>query len=259
MLCRVEGCTNKARYKKDPLCQTHYHRKWRNGDLDVHRKKAVERYERNKGYQYIYMPSHPLTAKGQLYVPEHRVVLYSVIGDKKMNCAICGCDLNWNSCHVDHIDENPRNNSAENLRPTCLRCNVWRSMPPAHVRMKSAHAVTFDGETKTPSEWARDPRVSVSGSTIIRRICSGMSDEDALFGKKATHNGNKIKPSRRKTAFAHERKNSISLTIDGVTLTAAEWSRDPKCSVTDGAIRLRVASGWNDRDAVFKPGRLAKK
>jgi hypothetical protein len=62
-------------------------------------------------------------------------------------------------------------------------------MPPAHKRIRNAIAITFDGETKTPHEWSKDPRVSVSGSQIRLRKKAGMSDEQALFAPKKTHNG----------------------------------------------------------------------
>lgn len=32
MLCSIEGCDRKAKYKKTGWCQTHYHRWWRQGD-----------------------------------------------------------------------------------------------------------------------------------------------------------------------------------------------------------------------------------
>lgn len=34
-LCSVGGCTRKARYKKSGWCQTHYHRWWRTGSLEI--------------------------------------------------------------------------------------------------------------------------------------------------------------------------------------------------------------------------------
>lgn len=194
MKCKVDGCNGSVRYKAACLCQKHYFRLRRNGDFENHMPIARQRYEDEKGYQFIYSPGHPLANKGQSYVSEQRVVLFDRIGNGPMKCEICGVQMTWKSCQADHIDENPRNNSPENIRPLCRRCNVWRSMPVAHKRISNSIPITFDGETKTPHEWSKDPRVSISGSAIRKRKQSGMSDFDALFASKSTHNG---KPCRK--------------------------------------------------------------
>lgn len=51
----------------------------------------------------------------------------------------------------------------------------------------TAPMLTFDGETKTATDWQRDPRTQVSQSTILARKRRGMSDEEALFSPKKTH------------------------------------------------------------------------
>ena len=190
MQCRIDGCDGAVRYRAAQLCAKHYHRQRRNGTTDIVRKAGRARFEDDRGYQHIHAPAHPLCNKGQIYVPEHRIVLYEAIGPDPMCCELCGKQLTWATCDVDHIDENPRNNARENLRPTCRQCNISRNMPPAHQRMRNSIAITFNGETKTPHEWGKDPRVTLSGGQIRHRKKAGMSDEDALFAPKRTHNGN---------------------------------------------------------------------
>ena len=253
MQCKVEGCGKEARYKAACLCQMHYFRMRRNGDTETHRTPARQRYEDDRGYQFVYAPKHSLTPKGQLYVPEHRKILYEAIGPGPMSCEICGAPLTWRTCQADHIDENPRNNDRKNLRPLCRRCNVWRSMPPAAQRMKGVVVLTFGGQSKTANEWARDPRVHVSGRTIRARKCAGMTDEQALFGEKRTHNGNlRTDARKRKTQFKHQRSNAVAISIDGVTKTAAEWAREPGVTVTAGGIAWRIKNGWVARQAVYQ-------
>lgn len=187
MQCKVDGCDRESHYKAAQLCQMHYHRQRRRGSFEV--KTGRPRYEDERGYQYVHVPGHPLCAKGQSYVAEQRVVLYAAIGPGPMDCVLCGCGLTWKTCQADHIDENPRNNARDNLRPLCRRCNTWRSMPPAHIRVSNATVLTWAGETKTAFEWSRDERINLSAGAIRNRKRRGMSDEECLFAPKVTHNG----------------------------------------------------------------------
>lgn len=195
MLCCVNGCERDAQYKKDRLCQKHYFRKWRYGTVEL-QKSAAPRHENPQGYQWILAPDHPLRHKNGKYVAEHRAVLFSKIGPGPMCCAICGKGLTWDTCKVDHIDENVRNNEISNLRPTCNFCNTRRGMSRP-VEWSRTHSIEFDGMRMTAAEWARDPRVKVCGRQIILRKKSGMSDEDALFAPKKTHKAKQLKESQQ--------------------------------------------------------------
>lgn len=254
MKCAVEGCERDALYKGEQLCQKHYFRKWRNGTTNLVRTRKY-RLQNPKGYQRIYEPNHPLSDK-RGYVYEHRAVLYSKIGDVPFTCDLCGVTLTWSTCHVDHIDNDVTNNKEENLRPTCSTCNTRRGMGEP-VTWSRTHVIEFEGERKTPTEWARDSRVSVCGNQIVLRKMAGMSDADALFSAKKTHNG--MVPRKKQTPPKHTRKNSISITINGETMTSAEWARRPECTVTDGAIRNRIKSGWDRVESVLTPKRATRR
>ncbi|HBN7049652.1 TPA: hypothetical protein L3360_001236 [Escherichia coli] len=55
--------------------------------------------------------------------------------------------------------------------------------------------LTFNGETKTATDWQRDPRTKISYGTILARKRRGMTDEEALFSQKKTrtsHNASKF-------------------------------------------------------------------
>lgn len=258
MKCSIEGCGRNARYKSKQLCQMHYFRLWRNGTVELKPKGYKYRQENPQGYQYIYEPDHALAITTG-YVSEHRYLIYEKYGMNLPDCEICGKPTDWKTCHIDHIDNNPRNNNIDNLRPLCRGCNTFRDYPAQHTLSRN-HSITYDGLTMTATEWARDPRIKVSGSTIVLRIKRGMSVYDALFSDKVTHNGKPKTDNRiRKTNFKHERSNAVAVTIEGVTQTANEWARHPLCTVTANTIVNRVRSNWNHSEAVFTPARSQKK
>lgn len=188
MDCKVDGCGREAHYKAAQLCQMHYFRVWRYGTTDtVKRGKARPRQETPQGYQWVYDPTHPLKHQSSGYVAEHRAVLYAALGDGPLACELCGVALTWESCRVDHIDCDVRNNARSNLRPTCNTCNTQRGIgePASWSRTQ---AIEFAGVVKTAHEWSRDPRVKVASHTILRRLRRGMTVEQALFAPKVTHN-----------------------------------------------------------------------
>lgn len=184
--CRVDGCDRKATYKSDRLCQKHYFRVRRYGTTDTtrsgHRK---ERVITPNGYVRVSDDNHPLASSG--YVFEHRKVAYDDRNGIAKCCEMCGRKVTWSTCHVDHIDEDRQNNESCNLRVCCNACNTRRNPRLSSYEHKGCLAVSFNGETKTPAEWERDPRVEVSGSTICRRKKKGESDYDALFRERITH------------------------------------------------------------------------
>lgn len=198
-LCKIEGCGREAQYKEQGVCQKHYFRFRRNGSYDtLPRSPRAQRVEMpGKGYQRVFDPGHVL-ADGGGYVAEHRKIVYSRFGDTLPPCELCGAALDWKTCHIDHIDEDVRNNTPENLRPLCRPCNTFRKYPEQHT-LAGRTALTFEGVTKTPHEWSRDPRVKVASTTIRLRKAAGMSDEDALFAPKVTHRSKAAaKPAARK-------------------------------------------------------------
>ncbi|EKT4568476.1 HNH endonuclease [Pseudomonas putida] len=255
MQCSVKDCGRAARYKSAQLCQRHYFRMRRNGSLDLLPVNRSVRYITSNGYVTLYMPDHPLANKGGC-VFEHRFVMWPIVGPDCRPCELCGKAESWPTCHVDHIDEDRQNNSAGNLRILCRGCNVKRGFgPESYADLSKVGLIEFEGRRDTATNWARDPRVKVSGATIRARKASGMSDEDALFAEKVTHNGREKKKPARKTAHKHERSNSVAITIDGLTMSAAEWSRVEGTAVTENTIISRYRSGWDPIEALITPGR----
>ena len=88
------------------------------------------------GYRRLWDPLHPLAMKGG-YVPQHRAVLYALIGPGEHECHWCGVSVAWGTtgmkaCYkgvlvVDHVDGDKSNNGGSNLVPSCSACNINRS------------------------------------------------------------------------------------------------------------------------------------
>lgn len=192
-MCFVDGCERDSMYKVKDLCQMHYFRFMRNGVFTLKGGRESVRdpsasHITSNGYVVVYRPEHPL-ARGTGHILQHREVLYNFIGDNTPDCTICGCKTSWEiyRYHVDHIDENKKNNELSNLRMLCNSCNVGRTKK-VHHKSISGKAVTINGITKTPQEWTRVDGVKVSGSTIRRRLSMGFSDYDSVYSKRLTHN-----------------------------------------------------------------------
>lgn len=256
MLCSVKDCGREARYKTAQLCQKHYFRIRRNGTVERRAIGGAMKYVTPNGYVTLRMPDHPLANKGGL-VFEHRFVMWPIVGADCRPCELCAKPQTWATCHVDHVDENRLNNDPENLRILCRGCNVKRGFrPESHEFRSKVGLIEFEGRRDTATAWARDPRVKVSGTTIRLRKESGMSDHDALFAEKITHNGRKRVPPPRKTATKLERSNAAAITVEGYTMTLADWTREPGVSVSAGSIVNRIAEGLEPIHAVFaRPGK----
>lgn len=54
-----------------------------------------------------------------------------------------------------------------------------------------------------------------------------------------------------RAAQVRNRRNNILLTLDGITLTAAEWAR--RVGISAPALRDRLKKGWSDEDALTLP------
>ena len=91
-------------------------------------------------YIKVWVPGHPLVRPDdpEPVLPEHRVVLYDKIGPGPHPCHWCGKILEWKiktsvrkgilsgSIVADHVDGNDRNNSPDNIVPSCHSCNTKR-------------------------------------------------------------------------------------------------------------------------------------
>lgn len=178
MICKIDGCEKPVHYKSRGICQMHYFRYMRNGTYEKNNGEPYKyRASNPKGYQMIKIPGHPLAHKSG-YVYEHRKIMHDVYGDTLPPCRLCGKDIDWNTCHIDHIDQDVTNNAKENLRPLCRPCNTNRDRD--YTKSKNCNLIYFMGETNSVAGWARDPRIKVKEYIIRQRLRAGWSVEDAM-------------------------------------------------------------------------------
>jgi hypothetical protein len=165
--CSTPGCDKLANRKGSGLCEGCYMRMRRKGTTDY---KPAPRYrtEQSVGYIWVREPSHPLAdSTGLVY--EHRFVFYNEHGIGPFKCHWCGLDIEWETMHVDHLDDDKTNNNIDNLVPSCPLCNQkrgrWKMIAKQRANGKQ---ITYNGVTKTAGLWAKD--LGLSRSAFTRRM-----------------------------------------------------------------------------------------
>ncbi len=180
--CKIDKCNRKATYKKQQVCQKHYFRKMRYGTYELTATAPKYRVGHSGGYLQVLEPDHVLASE-RGYVYEHRFVYYEQVSKTISECALCRKAIDWDSVHIDHIDENRKNNSPKNLRALCNACNVWRNRD----HTKIGQQFTYLGKTQNAGAWAKEDFIKVNRNTITRRRRKGMTDKECLTAEKITH------------------------------------------------------------------------
>lgn len=157
--CRVEGCERPV--DSHDLCPMHVKR-WRTtgdpGEAESRHRPNGAGHVRPDGYIVTRNRSHPLAAaRGYVYV--HRAALYDRIGPGRHSCHWCGVSVEWGDADspltADHLDWDRRNNTPENLVPSCLACNSKRyetrtdrgeENPTAKLTEPEVHAIRESDE-----------------------------------------------------------------------------------------------------------------
>ena len=193
-VCTVDGCGKPIRSAHSPYCAMHYHRLYRNGTLETvvtHR----ETYISSNGYVLRRAQGHPLASCGH-YGYEHRLVYHHHRGSGPFSCHWCGNpDLTWKTLHIDHLNDNKRDNRIENLVASCPVCNQARGRhkATASIRQSVGKMLTYNGITKCMSEWSRE--YDLSRNAIEVRLQKGWSVHEAL-----TRPRGKFGPQSRRVA-----------------------------------------------------------
>ncbi|MCG2586506.1 HNH endonuclease [Massilia sp. TS11] len=177
--CGVEGCGSEATRVGAGLCEAHYMRVRRHGDSGIKSNLKPGLLEHSGGYLLQHAPEHPLRRTWSR-VYQHRVVYHAHHGDGPFACHWCGVQVTWNDMHVDHLDDDPKNNEIGNLVSSCPKCNQKRGLAKLKATMKQKHGITVNGVTKTVIEWAATVK-HISRSGIAARLAAGWTPSDAIM------------------------------------------------------------------------------
>jgi len=80
--------------------------------------------------------------------------------------------------HIDHLDDDKKNNDVSNLVASCPECNQKRGQYKIQNSWRKRVGVTALGTTKTMNEWAK--HAGISRQSLINRLKLGWSFEDAI-------------------------------------------------------------------------------
>lgn len=131
--CLVHKCNSPAIRVGHKMCENHYNRMMRTGSTEL-RPRPTSGW--SKGYKIIYEPEHPITQKSNGWMFEHRKVAYEKYGPGAHECHWCSKKIDWSSNTVDHVNNDKKDNSPDNLVLSCSPCNAVRgSMQPFIKRL----------------------------------------------------------------------------------------------------------------------------
>ena len=177
-MCKVSGCESTVT-RWGGMCQKHHMRMYRNGTTEkVNQPKP---YNHSQGYILVPADGHPL-AKGSSHHYEHRVVYYDAHGAGPFQCHWCAKEVEWSGLHIDHLNDDKKDNRLENLVPSCPVCNQGRGQHKIQDSWRKKTGVTAFGITLTLNEWSE--RVGITRQSILWRLKNGWPIERALSEKR---------------------------------------------------------------------------
>lgn len=167
--CAAPGCKSSVRSPGCRYCEMHYGRLRRNGTLSQRRPDSIK--EHSNGYLLRYAPDHPLRRPPNPRVYEHRRVFYDAHGAGPFQCHWCSMEVTWDIMHVDHLNDNPKDNRLANLVASCPRCNKKRGEHKMKAAMRRrGRLLTYRGQTMCMSDWARE--IGISTAALQFRLSS---------------------------------------------------------------------------------------
>ena len=129
-----------------------------------------------------------------------------------------------------------------------FHCMHQRCLKPSHEAYAryGGHGITIC------SEWLHDYMGFLKWA-----LANGYS-EDLTLDRKDNDKG--YSPDncqwQTKKEQSNNRRDNHLLTAWAETKTITEWTRDPRCTVQKGCLRLRIVNGWSSEEAISRPSKL---
>lgn len=214
MNCKIEDCGKHANRKGHQLCEAHYGRFRRNGTFDV--RPPVVESSHSGGYILDHVDGHPLcTPGGGNVVFQHRRIYYDIHGVGPFQCNWCAERITWADLHVDHLNEDKKDNAPDNLVVSCGVCNQQRGMWKSVAKSKhNGLIITFNGESYCQVDWAR--KIGITVQSLVWRLNHGWPIERALTESKG-RTGPAVDPESRSQQWMNS-KLAAPMELSGNTL-----------------------------------------
>ena len=178
-MSKCTECGQPSRSKNGTLCEKHYMRWYRHKSFE--KKRQAGPVEHSHGYILVPAEEHPLReGKAGKYEYEHRVTYYDGNGQGPFPCYWCGKTVTWSDLHIDHLNDDKKDNSLSNLAASCPTCNQARGRDKQRRTMIRKVGVLYEykGVKETAGYWAE--LAGISRTSFRSRIRSGWSVADAV-------------------------------------------------------------------------------
>ena len=135
-----------------------------------------------------------------------------------------------------------RNRQGDYSRTNCewvTRAEASRRTAAPTKPRRSRTPIAAFGEDKGVVAWSKDPRCSVSATTISARLAKGWPTESAITAPRENLGGSDIVYTE--------------LEAFGLTKGLTDWTRDHRCKVSLTGLSDRLRRGWSAEDALSTP------
>ncbi len=180
---------------------------------------------------------------GKIY-KEHRLVWFYIHGE-------------WPSVQIDHINHERRDNRIENLR-LANNAENHRNRPMQRNNTTGHVGVSYDRGAYVAKITVNGEQKHLGRFKTIESAVVAREEANIKYGFHDNHGVGVGRAQPKPLQDGYHKKNAVFIELNGCRMFAAEWARQPGCTVTAGMIRSRINSGWDVSKAIFTPFVTAK-